>query len=77
MVDQYTDQAVGLMNKNESGRMAMTKVTLNPRVVYAAGKRPSVEEEEAIHHRAHDLCFIANSVKTEIETVVHPDQVPA
>jgi organic hydroperoxide reductase OsmC/OhrA len=41
-------------------------VTLRPRVVFDGDKRPTCSEVELLHHDAHETCFIANSVKTEI-----------
>ncbi|MBY5794592.1 OsmC family protein [Rhizobium leguminosarum] len=68
-VDSYTDAAEGVMEKNAEGRLAMTVVTLRPHVVFSGEKQPSLSELESLHHRAHDECFIANSVKTEVRCV--------
>lgn len=65
VVDSYEDQAVGVMAKNEAGRMAMTLVTLRPKVVFS-GAAPSAEQLAELHHRSHDECFIASSVKTDV-----------
>jgi organic hydroperoxide reductase OsmC/OhrA len=65
-VDSYDDAAVGVMTKNERKIPWISTVTLNPRVVYGGTKRPTAAEEEQLHHGAHEQCFIANSVKTEI-----------
>lgn len=70
VVDEYVDEAVGIMGKNEEGKMAMTRVTLRPRIVFSEGTRPSREQLEKLHHQAHELCFIANSVKTETTTEI-------
>lgn len=65
VVGSYRDDAVGIMTKNERGKAWVSKVTLAP--VIAWGERtPSAEELAALHHAAHDDCFIANSVSTEI-----------
>jgi len=69
VVDRYVDEAFGVLEKNTEGRMAMTRVTLRPAVTYA-GRAPSGEEHAQLHERAHDACFIANSVKTEV--VIEP-----
>lgn len=66
IVDRYEDHAEGVLGRNAEGRTAMTKVTLRPRVSFAAGHAPDVAEFEALHHKAHELCYIANSVKTEV-----------
>jgi organic hydroperoxide reductase OsmC/OhrA len=65
-VDSYVDDAVGVMGKNADGRTAMTRVTLRPRAVFSGDKQPAPEEIEAMHHEAHEECFIASSVKTEV-----------
>lgn len=66
VVDAYEDSAVGEMTKNERGRMWVSKITLNPAIVFAGDKRPSAEQLDALHHLAHDECYIANSVKSEV-----------
>jgi organic hydroperoxide reductase OsmC/OhrA len=69
-VTSYEDTAVGVMSKNERGILWVSSVVLHPRVRYA-GSRPSDEVEEEMHHQAHEGCYIANSVKTDI--TVAPD----
>jgi len=65
-VDRYVDDAEGLMEKNAQGRMAITRVTLRPAVQFSGEKLPSREELDGLHHEAHEECFIANSVKSEV-----------
>jgi organic hydroperoxide reductase OsmC/OhrA len=65
-VDRYEDDAEGVMEKNAEGKVAITHVTLRPRVAFSGEKMPTAEELEHLHHEAHEECFIANSVKTEI-----------
>jgi organic hydroperoxide reductase OsmC/OhrA len=65
-VASYEDEAVGTMTKNERGVPWVSTVVLRPRITYAGEKRPSPEDVQRLHHAAHDGCFIANSVKTEI-----------
>ncbi len=65
-VDRYFDAAEGVMNKNADGKMAMTLVTLRPDVEFSGERQPTREELDRLHHEAHDACFIANSVKTEV-----------
>ena len=64
-IQRYEDNAEGLLAKNEQGRLAITRCTIKPRVQFA-GKQPSRSELDHLHHLAHEECFIANSVKTEI-----------
>ena len=66
VVDSYEDKAVGQMSKNEHGIPWVSSVTLNPKIVYGGEKRPTAADEKTLHHEAHEQCFIANSVKTEI-----------
>jgi len=65
VVDRYEDRAVGLLGRDADGRLAMLEVTLQPAVAFA-GTAPSAAELEALHARAHEACFIANSVKTKV-----------
>lgn len=65
-VDRYFDAAVGVMEKNAQGKVAMTVVTLHPEVAFSGEHQPSREELAKMHHDAHEACFIANSVKTEV-----------
>lgn len=66
IVDEYTDDAVGVMGKNDAGDMAMLTVTLWPAVTYSGDNQPTAELIEKMHHQSHKQCFIANSVKTKI-----------
>ena len=63
---RYRDAAVGVMEKDADGRMAVTRVTLRPEITYE-GRRPTDAERDAMHHQAHEDCFIANSVKTVVD----------
>ena len=65
-IDSYFDEAQGVMEKNAAGKIAITQVTLHPRVSW--GSSPPDEAAIAdLHHRAHEACFIANSVTTEVK----------
>jgi len=65
-VDRYVDAASGVMSRNAAGKLAMTRVTLRPDVAFAGERPPTREEILAMHHVAHDECFIANSVTTDV-----------
>jgi organic hydroperoxide reductase OsmC/OhrA len=65
VIDSYDDHAVGVMAKNEAGRLAITQVTLRPKISFA-GETPDAETLERMHHRSHQECFIANSVTTSV-----------
>jgi organic hydroperoxide reductase OsmC/OhrA len=64
--DSYEDRAVGLMTKNERGVPWVSSVTLHPQIIYSGDKLPTPADEEHLHHEAHEQCFIANSIKTEV-----------
>lgn len=65
-VDRYFDAAIGVMEKNAEGKMAMSVVTLKPEVVFSGERVPTREKIDQMHHEAHEECFIANSVKTYV-----------
>jgi organic hydroperoxide reductase OsmC/OhrA len=66
VLDEYTDEAVGHMEKNADGKLAITRVTLKPKLKFSGEKQPTDQELDEMHHFAHDQCFIANSVKTAV-----------
>lgn len=66
VVESYDDDAVGVLEKNADGKLAVTRVVLRPKVVFGEGASVSKEDLERLHHRSHEECFIANSVKTEV-----------
>jgi organic hydroperoxide reductase OsmC/OhrA len=65
-VDRYEDAASGVMARNASGKIYLAKVTLRPALTVSGTKQPTAEEIAALHHRAHDECYIANSVLTKV-----------
>ena len=71
VIDEYTDDAIGHLGKNADGNSAMTEVVLRPRVRYSGDRVPDRIEIEEMHHRAHEMCFIANSVTTDVRTEIH------
>ncbi|HKK08008.1 MAG TPA: OsmC family protein [Gemmatimonadota bacterium] len=66
VVDRYRDEAVGVMGPDEDGELAMRRVTLRPRVTISGPRRPTPAEHEAMHAEAHERCFLARSVRTEV-----------
>ena len=66
VIDSYEDAAVGVLTKNERKVPWVSRVTLNPRIAYSGAKSPTDAEEEHLHHEAHEQCFIAQSIKTEV-----------
>jgi len=69
VVEQYIDNAIGFTEENTSGRISVTKVILQAKVIFKNIKLSLLEIEE-IHKESHDICFIANSVKTEVVTKI-------
>jgi len=65
-IDRYEDEAVGVMTKNEKGIAWLSLVTLRPQIDYSGQKLPSPADVEHLHHLAHEQCFIANSIKTQV-----------
>jgi organic hydroperoxide reductase OsmC/OhrA len=70
IVDTYTDCAIGNLAKNDQGKYAMTQVRLRPQVSFSGDKLPTTAQSKEIHEQAHEQCFIANSVTTEV--IVEP-----
>jgi organic hydroperoxide reductase OsmC/OhrA len=69
VVERYRDEASGVLEKNAEGKEAMTRVTLRPAVTFS-GAAPSAAEHIKLHEKAHERCYIANSVKTQV--IVEP-----
>jgi organic hydroperoxide reductase OsmC/OhrA len=65
-VDRYFDAASGVMEKNVDGKLVVSVVTLRPQVQFSGDHLPTRAELDAMHHAAHEDCFIANSVKTQV-----------
>lgn len=66
LVDAYVDRASGVMAKNAAGRLAMTAITLRPQVTFAGAKQPARAALDALHHEAHEECFIAASIRSDV-----------
>ncbi len=75
VIDEYRDDALGTLAKNAAGKLAITRVRLRPAIRFAGDRAPTPAELERLHHEAHEGCFIASSVTTEV--VVEPQPVPA
>ena len=70
VVESYVDQAYGALEQGEDGKFAMTEVTLRPNICFSGSRQPSKDVLKKMHHVAHENCFIANSVKTQINIEV-------
>ena len=69
IVESYEDAAVGHLEKNAAGKLAITRVELHPRIVYGGSKQPTAADFDWLHDKAHTECFIANSVTTEVTVI--------
>ncbi|WP_180279288.1 OsmC family protein [Massilia psychrophila] len=65
-VDHYSDHALGQLGKNAEHKMALTIITLRPDVIFSGTMRPDTQQLAALHHAAHEQCYIANSLKTDV-----------
>jgi organic hydroperoxide reductase OsmC/OhrA len=72
-VESYEDAADGRMARNAAGKLVVDVVTLRPRVRFAGGRLPGAEALAALHHKAHEECFLANSVRCEIRCEPVPE----
>ena len=72
-VDSYHDEAVGAMTKNEQGVPWVSSIILNPKIACSGDKVPAPEDEERLHHLAHEQCFISNSIKTKVTVAGQKD----
>lgn len=77
VVDSYRDEAVGVLGKDGTGRLVITRVTLRPDVRFGGERRPTKDDLTAMHHEAHEECFIAGSVKTDVRCEPVPLEAPA
>ena len=66
VVDSYVDHALGVMEKNSEGKLALTRIALAPAIAFSGPQQPGATELDAMHHAAHDKCYIANSIKADI-----------
>ena len=70
VIERYEDEAEGFLEADAEGRVVMTRVILRPAAQYGGGARPARDLIERLHHEAHEQCFIANSVRTDVTTEV-------
>jgi organic hydroperoxide reductase OsmC/OhrA len=65
VVESYADEASGELGRIAPGRSAITRIVLRPRIAFA-GEPPAADALALLHHEAHERCFIANSLTSEI-----------
>lgn len=68
-IASYEDNAVGEMTAGEKGGQWISTITLRPKIEWIGEKRPATDEIADLHHRAHEGCYIANSIKSEIRVI--------
>jgi organic hydroperoxide reductase OsmC/OhrA len=73
IVDSYEDSAVGHLEKNANGKMAVTRVDLKPAIAFSGAKLPAQADLDWLHDKSHKECFIANSVTTEVHVMPSSD----
>jgi organic hydroperoxide reductase OsmC/OhrA len=66
VVDAYEDHALGTMSADEHGRKSITRIVLHPKVRFSGSRAPDAADVERMHHEAHEQCYIANSLRSEI-----------
>jgi organic hydroperoxide reductase OsmC/OhrA len=71
VIDSYEDNAVGEMTKNTEGKQWISKITFDPKIAWSGNKIPTAEEIGEMHHQAHAECYIANSIKSEVQVRGH------
>ena len=74
VAESYEDNAVGEMATTDMGKQWISKITLDPQIVWI-GNTPTTEELAHMHHEAHEICYIANSIKSEIVVLSEPGAV--
>lgn len=67
IVDSYHDEAQGMMGKDERGKVSITEIILRPAITWSGDKLPDAAAIADLHHRAHDICYIANSIRAEVK----------
>jgi len=65
-IEAYEDDASGLMEEDERGKISITRITLRPRIVFSGERTPTAEELADLHHRSHEHCYVANSIRAEV-----------
>lgn len=66
VVDNYSDAPRGVVERNEKGKNALVRITMMPKAVFSGENLPSVEDIHTLHAKAHSLCYVANSLNSEI-----------
>ena len=75
IAESYEDNAIGEMTTSDEGKQWISKITLDPHIVWSGDKVPTAEELAHMHHEAHEVCYIANTIKSEIIIMSKPANV--
>ena len=62
----YEDNAEGFLEKNAGGKLFVSRIVLRPKVTFAPGQAPDQTGLDHLHSRAHEDCFIANSILSQV-----------
>ncbi|MGB1092164.1 MAG: OsmC family protein [Oceanobacter sp.] len=65
-VTSYQDSAVAELDKREDGKMYVRRIRLSPTATFEGEKQPDEATIEKMHHKAHDHCFVANSLSCDV-----------
>jgi organic hydroperoxide reductase OsmC/OhrA len=72
VVDSYEDNAVGVMTKNEAGKLYVSAIALNPKIIWSGDIRPTDDDIAKLHERSHAECYIANSIRATVTVAGMP-----
>lgn len=67
IVDSYRDEAQGVLGKDERGKVSITEIVLRPAITWSGDKLPDAAAIADLHHRSHDICYIANSIRADVK----------
>lgn len=66
IIDSYLDEAIGITNKNERGKISVTEITLHPKIKFGGSKLPDDDTVNKMREKAHENCFISNSINSHV-----------
>ena len=66
VVDRYLDEAMGVMGRDDRGKVSITAVTLRPAVTFSGDRTPDAAAIADLHHRSHEHCYVANSIRAPV-----------
>lgn len=66
IIDNYSDHADAILDKNEEGKFYISEIFLHPSIAFSGEKIPSKDQLKTMHDKAHRNCFVANSLKTKV-----------